>query len=57
MSSSISDPLPKKYDNISEKFRKTSGDLDETEKALFTTTEMVVKEGNNDAGTKTYVVK
>ena len=46
MSSNISDPLTKKYDNPSEKFRKTSGDLDYTKKALVTTTETVVKEGN-----------
>ena len=48
MSSNISDPLPKKYDNTSEKVRKKSGDLNETEKALVTTTETVVKEGNTD---------
>ena len=46
MYSNISDPLPKKYDNGSEKVGKTSGDLDETEKLLITTTDMVVKEGN-----------
>ena len=34
MSSNISDPLPKKYDNPSEKVRKTSGDLDYTEKFI-----------------------
>ena len=44
MSSNISDPLPKKYDNPSEKFRKISGDLNETEKILVTTTDTVVKE-------------
>ena len=48
MSSNISDPFPKTYDNPSEKVRKTSGDLDETEKALVTTTETVVKGGNTD---------
>ena len=48
MSSNISDPLPKKSDNPSEKFRKTSGDLDNTEKELVTTTDTVVKEGNTD---------
>ena len=48
MSSNISDPLPKKSDNPSEKVIKTSGDLDETQKALVTTTDTVVKEGNND---------
>ena len=47
MSSNISDPFPKKSDNPSEKVIKTSGDLDEIEKALVTTTETVVKEGNN----------
>ena len=46
MSYNISDPLPKKYDNPSEKVIKTSGDLDETEKALVTTTDTVVKEWN-----------
>ena len=45
MSSNISDPLPKKSDNTSERVRKTSGDLDETKKVLVTTTDMVVKEG------------
>ena len=42
------DPLPNKYDNPMEKVRKTSGDLDETEKALVTTTYTVVKQGNTD---------
>ena len=46
MSSNISDPLPKKCDNPSEKVRKTSGDLDDTKKALVFTTDTVVKEGN-----------
>ena len=50
MSSNISKPLPKKYDNPSIRVRKTSGDLDETEKALFTTNDTVVKEGNTDMG-------
>ena len=36
ISSNISDPLPKKCDNTSEKVRKTSGDLDETEKSATT---------------------
>ena len=48
MSYNISDPLPNKYDNPSEKVRKTSGDLDDTEKALVTTTEKFFKEGNTD---------
>ena len=48
VSSNISDPLPKKSDNPSEKVRKTSGDLDDTKKALVTTTYTVVKEGNTD---------
>ena len=46
MSSNISDPLPKIYDTPSEKFRKTSGDLDDTKKALVFTTDTIVKEGN-----------
>ena len=48
MSSNISDPFPKKYDNPSEKVRKTSGDLYDIEKAIVTTTDTVVKEGNTD---------
>ena len=48
MSSNISDPFPKKYDNPIEKVRKKSGDLDETEKLLVTTNGTVVKEGNTD---------
>ena len=48
MLSSISDPLPKKSDNTSEKVIKTSGDLDDTKKALFFTTVTVTKEGNTD---------
>ena len=48
MSSNIIGPLPKEYDNPSEKVRKTSGDLDDTKKALVFTTGMVVKEGNTD---------
>ena len=40
--------LPKKSDTPSEKVRKTIGDLDDTKKALVTTTDMVVKEGNTD---------
>ena len=57
MSSSISDPYQNKSDNRSITVIKTSGDLDETEKALVTTNGMVVKEGNNDTGTKPNVVK
>ena len=57
MSSNISDLLQKKYDNSSITARKTSGDLDETEKVLVTTTDTVVKEGNTDMGTKHNVVK
>ena len=57
MSSNISDPLQKKSDNPSITVIKTSGDLDETEKALVTTNGTVVKEGNNDIGTKPNVVK
>ena len=57
MSSNISDPFPKKSDNPIEKVRKTSGDLDETKKALVTTTDTFVKEGNTDTVTKPNVVK
>ena len=46
MSSNTSYPLPKKYGNPSERFRKTSGDLDETEKAFVNNTDTVFKEGN-----------
>ena len=45
MSSNIIGPLPKEYDNTGEKFRKTSGDLDDTKKALVFTTETVSKKG------------
>ena len=48
MSYNSSDLFPKKSDNSGEKVRKTGRDLDETEKALVTTTDNVVKEGNND---------
>ena len=48
MSSNISDPFPKKYDNPSEKVRNKSGDLDESEKAFVATTDTVAKEGNTD---------
>ena len=44
----ISDLLPKKSENPSEKVRNTSGDWDETKKALVTTTDTIVKEGNTD---------
>ena len=57
MYSNFSETLPKKPDNPSEKVRKTSGDLDETKKEFVTTTDMVVKEGNTDMGTKPNVVK
>ena len=50
MASNISDPLKNKSDNPSEKVRKTSGNLDETKKALVTTNDMVVKEGNTEMG-------
>ena len=39
MSSNISDRLPKKSDNPSEKVREKSGDLDDTKKALVFTTD------------------
>ena len=48
VSSNISDPFPKKSDNPSEKVRKTSGYLYETEEALVTTNDTVFKEGNTD---------
>ena len=62
MSSNISDPFTNKYDNPSENVRKTSGDLDETGKALVTTTETVAKEKKTDlvrkkSKTKPNVVK
>ena len=62
MSSNISDPLPKKCDNRSEKVRKTSGYLDDNKKALVATTGTVVKEGNTDmvdkeGKSKPYVVE
>ena len=40
--------MPKEYDNPSENIRKTSGDLDDTKKALVFTTDTVDKEGNTD---------
>ena len=46
MSSNIIGPLSKESDSPSETFRKTSGDLDDTKKALVTNTDTIVKEGN-----------
>ena len=46
MSSNISEPLPNKFDNPIENVRKTSGNFDDTKKALVFTTDTVVKEGN-----------
>ena len=46
MSSNIIVPLRKESDNPSEKVGKKIGDLDDTKKALITTTDTVVKEGN-----------
>ena len=48
MSSNISDTLPNKSDNPSEKVRKTSGNLEKTKKALVTTIDTVFREGNTD---------
>ena len=48
MSSNIISQLPKKSCNPSEKVRITSGDLDETEKALVTDIETIAKEGKMD---------
>ena len=48
MSSDIICPLPKEYDNPIENVRKTSGDLDDTKKALVFNTDRVVKGGNTD---------
>ena len=50
MSSNISDPLQNKSDNPSVTVKETSGDLDETEKVLVTTTDTFFKEGNTDRG-------
>ena len=47
MSSNTIFPLPKESDTPSEKFRKTSEELDDTKHALVTTNETYVKEGNN----------
>ena len=43
MSSNTIGPLPKKYDNPSEKVRKSSGYLDDNNKALVATIDTVVK--------------
>ena len=48
MSSNTIVPLPKESDNTVEKVRKTSVDLDDTEKELVTNTDTVSKEGNTD---------
>ena len=40
--------MSNKSDNPGEKVRKISGYLDDTKRALVTTTETVIKEGNND---------
>ena len=40
--------MPKEYNNPSKNIRKTSGDLDDTKKALVTTTDTVVKEWNTE---------
>ena len=57
MSSNISDPLQNKFYNPSITVRKTSGDLDETKKALVTSTYTVVNKENTGMGTKPNVVK
>ena len=41
-------PLPKEYDNTSEKVRKKIRYLDYTKKALVFTTDNVSKDGNTD---------
>ena len=48
ISSNIIGPFPNLSVNPSEKFRKTSGYLDNTKKALVATTDKVFKEGNTD---------
>ena len=48
MSSNNIFPFTIESDRSSEKVRKTSGDLDDTKKALIATTDTVVKEGNLD---------
>ena len=57
MSSNISDPLQNKSDDPSITMRKTSGDLDETEKELVTTNNTFFKEGNTYMVTKLNAVK
>ena len=49
MSSNNIGPLPKKYDNPSEKVRKASGYLNYIKKALVPTIDMIVKEGTTDS--------
>ena len=49
--------MPKKSDNPSITVTKTNGDLDDTRKALVTTTVTVSKEGNNYMEIKHNVVK
>ena len=41
-------PLPKESDTTSEKVRKTSGYLDDTNQSFFTTTDTVFKTINTD---------
>ena len=48
MLSNIIGPLSKESDAPSEKVRKTSEGLDDNKKALVTTTDKVVKEGDTD---------
>ena len=48
MSSNTIGPLPKKYDNLGEKVRKASGDLNNIKKELITTIVTVVKKGTTD---------
>ena len=57
MSSNISDPLPKKKDNSSEKVRKTSGYLDNIEMVLVNINDRDIKEGNTDMVDKTMKTK
>ena len=57
MSSNISDPLPNKSDDPSERVRKKSGDLDDTKNALVPTTYTVVKEVNTDMVDKQIIKK
>ena len=48
MSSNTIGPLSKKSDNPSKRVRKSSGDLDDTKKALVTNIDTVVKEVTTD---------